>query len=163
MLAVTDMMKSSNPNFLTDIMTSPAVPSDAPIQPTEGYAGDISPQQACAWLEAGEAVLVDVRTDAEREWVGQVPGAQPLAWKQWPGMAINPEFDKGIQALGADGRKLVLLCRSGVRSIAAAQRATELGLTAYNILEGFEGNPDAQAHRGLTGGWKFRGLPWRQN
>jgi rhodanese-related sulfurtransferase len=114
-------------------------------------------------LEADEAVLVDVRTDAEREWVGQVPGAQPLAWKQWPGMAINPEFDKGIQALGAGGRKLVLLCRSGVRSIAAAQRATELGLTAYNILEGFEGNPDAQAHRGLTGGWKFRGLPWRQN
>ena len=144
-------------------MTSPAVPSDAPVQPAAGYAGDISPQQACVWLEAGKAVLVDVRTDAEREWVGQVPGAQPLAWKQWPGMAINPEFDAGIQALGAGGRKLVLLCRSGVRSIAAAQRATELGLTAYNILEGFEGNPDAQAHRGLTGGWKFRGLPWRQN
>ena len=150
-------------NFFTDIMTSPAAPSDAHVQPAAGYAGDISPQQACAWLEADEAVLVDVRTDAEREWVGQVPGAQPLAWKQWPGMAINPEFDKGIQALGAGGRKLVLLCRSGVRSIAAAQRATELGLTAYNILEGFEGNPDAQAHRGHTGGWKFRGLPWRQN
>lgn len=154
------MIKS---NFLTDIMTSPAAPSDAHVQPAAGYAGDISPQQACAWLEAGEAVLVDVRTDAEREWVGQVPGAQPLAWKQWPGMAINPEFDAGIQALGVGGRKLVLLCRSGVRSIAAAQRATELGLTAYNILEGFEGNPDAQAHRGFTGGWKFRGLPWRQN
>jgi rhodanese-related sulfurtransferase len=154
------MIKS---NFLTDIMTSPAAPSDANVQPAAGYAGDISPQQACAWLESGEAVLVDVRTDAEREWVGQVPGAQPLAWKQWPGMAINPEFDAGIQALGGGGRKLVLLCRSGVRSIAAAQRATELGLSAYNILEGFEGNPDAQAHRGLTGGWKFRGLPWRQN
>ena len=107
--------------------------------------------------------MVDVRTDAEREWVGFVPGAQPLAWKQWPGMAGNKDFDAGIQALGANGLKLVLLCRSGVRSIAAAQRATELGLTAYNILEGFEGNPDAQAHRGQTGGWKFRGLPWRQN
>ncbi|HOF52325.1 MAG TPA: MBL fold metallo-hydrolase, partial [Rhodoferax sp.] len=61
-----------------------------------------------------------------------------------------------------DGGKLVLLCRSGVRSIAAAKRATELGLEAYNILEGFEGDPDAHAHRGNKGGWRMRGLPWRQ-
>jgi rhodanese-related sulfurtransferase len=78
-------------------------------------------------------------------------------------MAMNPEFDAGIQALGAGGRKLVLLCRSGVRSIAAAQRATELGLQAFNILEGFEGDPDAQAHRGHVGGWRLRGLPWQQS
>jgi rhodanese-related sulfurtransferase len=128
-----------------------------------GYAGDIAPTLAWAWVQAGEAVLVDVRTDAEREWVGFVPGAQSLAWKQWPGMALNAGFDAGIQALGAEGQKLVLLCRSGVRSIAAAQRATELGLVAYNILEGFEGNVDNNAHRGQTQGWKFRGLPWRQN
>jgi len=57
----------------------------------------------------------------------------------------------------------VLLCRSGVRSVAAARRATELGIEAYNILEGFEGNPDAQGHRGTTGGWRFHQLPWRQN
>jgi len=143
-------------------MTTTPNATDA-IQPAEGYAGDISPDLAWAWVQAGDAVMVDVRTDAEREWVGFVPGAQPLAWKQWPGMAVNKDFDTGIQALGADGRKLVLLCRSGVRSIAAAQRATEVGLMAYNILEGFEGNPDTQAHRGQTGGWKFRGLPWRQN
>jgi rhodanese-related sulfurtransferase len=133
------------------------------VQAAEGYAGDIPPTLAWAWVQAGQAVLVDVRTDAEREWVGFVPGAQPLAWKQWPGMALNGAFDAGIQALGADGKKLVLLCRSGVRSIAAAQRATELGLVAYNILEGFEGNGDASAHRGQTEGWKLRGLPWRQN
>jgi rhodanese-related sulfurtransferase len=65
--------------------------------------------------------------------------------------------------VGAGGKKLVLLCRSGVRSIAAAQRATELGVQAYNILEGFEGDPDAQAHRGFKGGWRYRGLPWQQN
>jgi len=92
-----------------------------------------------------------------------VPGAHALAWKQWPGMAPNPGFDAGVQALGSSGKKLVLLCRSGVRSIAAAQRATELGLQAYNILEGFEGDPDAHGHRGLTGGWRYRGLPWQQN
>ena len=133
------------------------------VQAAEGYAGDIPPTLAWAWVQAGQAVLVDVRTDAEREWVGFVPGAQPLAWKQWPGMALNGAFDAGIQALGADGKKLVLLCRSGVRSIAAAQRATELGLVAYNILEGFEGNVNADVHRGQTEGWKYRGLPWRQN
>jgi rhodanese-related sulfurtransferase len=79
-------------------------------------------------------------------------------------MTLNPAFDGGIRAAGEDGnKKLVLLCRSGVRSIAAARRATELGLEAYNILEGFEGNPDDNGHRGVLGGWRKRGLPWKQN
>jgi sulfur dioxygenase len=133
------------------------------VGPVVGYAGDISAQLAWAWVQSGEAVMVDVRTDAERAWVGFVPGAEPLAWKQWPGMAMNPEFDDGLRKLAAGGKKLVLLCRSGVRSVAAAQRATELGLEAYNILEGFEGDPDTNAQRGKLGGWRFHGLPWRQN
>ncbi|MDI1273110.1 rhodanese-like domain-containing protein [Polaromonas sp.] len=132
------------------------------VLPAEGYAGNVSPELACQWWQTGQAVLVDVRTDAEREWVGFVPGAVPLAWKQWPGMVMNPQFDQGLQAAVPAGQKAVLLCRSGVRSIAAARRATELGLEAYNILEGFEGDPDAQAHRGARGGWRYRGLPWRQ-
>jgi rhodanese-related sulfurtransferase len=130
----------------------------------KGYAGDVTPELAAEWMASGEAVLVDVRSDAEREWVGYVPGAVPIAWKQWPGMTLNPAFDGGIRAAGEDGnKKLVLLCRSGVRSIAAARRATELGLEAYNILEGFEGNPDDNGHRGVLGGWRKRGLPWKQN
>jgi rhodanese-related sulfurtransferase len=133
------------------------------IQAATGYAGDVSPEQAWAWVQSGEAEIVDVRTDAERAWVGFVPGAHAVAWKQWPSMAMNPGFDAGVMALGADGKKLVLLCRSGVRSIAAARRATELGFQAYNILEGFEGDPDGQAHRGVQGGWRVRGLPWQQN
>jgi rhodanese-related sulfurtransferase len=144
-------------------MSSTVPPSSMTVQAASGYAGDVSPELAWSWVQSGEAVLVDVRTDAERTWVGFVPGAQTLAWKQWPGMAMNPEFDAGIQALGADGQKLVLLCRSGVRSIAAAQRATELGVEAYNILEGFEGDPDAHAQRGRKGGWRLRGLPWQQS
>lgn len=141
-------------------MSSPPSPS-----PADGYAGDVSPEQAWAWVQSGAALLVDVRSDAEREWVGYVPGAVGLAWKQWPGMALNPAFDAGLQAAAAaaPGKKLVLLCRSGVRSIAAARRATELGLPAYNILEGFEGSTDDQGHRGRQGGWRYRGLPWRQN
>ena len=62
-----------------------------------------------------------------------------------------------------EDKKVVLLCRSGVRSIAAAKRATELGVEAYNILEGFEGDANLHAHRGFKGGWRFRMLPWRQN
>jgi rhodanese-related sulfurtransferase len=132
------------------------------IQAASGYAGDISAELAWQWLQSGQAVLVDVRTDAEREWVGGVPGAVALAWKQWPGMAMNPGFDAGLQAAVPAGVKVVLLCRSGVRSVAAAKRATELGLEAYNILEGFEGDADEHGQRGHRGGWRFRGLPWRQ-
>ena len=107
--------------------------------------------------------MVDVRSDAERAWVGFVPEAKALAWKQWPVVDVNSEFDAGIQAIASAGLKVVLLCRSGVRSVAAAQRASQLGIEAFNILEGFEGDPDAHAHRGNLGGWKMRGLPWRQN
>ncbi len=132
-------------------------------RPATGYAGDVSAPLAWQWVQAGEAVLVDVRTDAERTWVGFVPGALNAAWKQWPGMQANPNFDAEVQQAAAHGQKLLMLCRSGVRSVAAAQRATELGLTAYNILEGFEGDPDAHGQRGHLGGWRFHGLPWRQN
>ena len=130
--------------------------------PAQGYAGDISPQLAFQWMQSGQAVLVDVRTDAERAWVGYVPGAVAVAWKQWPSMSMNPDFDTGVRN-AAESKKLVLLCRSGVRSIAAAKRATELGLEAYNILEGFEGDANEHGHRGLLGGWRLRGLPWRQD
>ncbi|MEY5097792.1 MAG: Beta-lactamase hydrolase-like protein [Pseudomonadota bacterium] len=131
-------------------------------RPAAGYAGDVSPQLAWRWVQAGEAVLVDVRTDAERAWVGFVPEAVAVAWKQWPAMAMNPDFDGELQRAAA-GSKVVLLCRSGVRSVAAARRATELGIEAYNILEGFEGDPDGNGQRGHLGGWRLHGLPWRQN
>ncbi|UUC93227.1 MULTISPECIES: rhodanese-like domain-containing protein [Comamonas] len=132
------------------------------IQPAAGYAGDVPAELAWQWLQAGEAVLVDVRTDAEREWVGKVPGAVAVAWKQWPGMAANQNFDAELRAAVPEGKKVVLLCRSGVRSVAAAQRAAGLGIEAYNILEGFEGDVDANGQRGLLGGWRKRGLPWHQ-
>ncbi len=135
------------------------------------YAGDITPQQAWEMVEDG-AVLVDVRTAAEWQWVG-VPetapaGADPVfvEWVTWPGGAQNERFaeqlvDAGF-APGGD-RPIVFLCRSGQRSIAAASRATELGLgPSYNIVGGFEGGPDEAGHRGTTAGWKASGLPWRQ-
>ena len=135
---------------------------DLQILPADGYAGNVLPDLAWQWLQSGEAVLVDVRTDAEREWVGKVPGAIAVAWKQWPGMALNTSFDAQLLAAVPQGRKVVLLCRSGVRSVVAAQRATSLGLQAYNILEGFEGDVDGSGQRGNLGGWRQRGLPWHQ-
>ena len=132
------------------------------IEPAEGYAGNISAELAWQWVQGGEAVLVDVRTDAEREWVGKVPGAVPVAWKQWPGMAMNADFDAQLRAAVPQGKKVVLLCRSGVRSVAAALRAAGLGIEAYNILEGFEGDVNAAGQRGQLGGWRKRGLPWNQ-
>jgi rhodanese-related sulfurtransferase len=131
-------------------------------RPADGYAGDVSPELACTWWQAGKAVLIDVRSDAEREWVGFVPGAVAVAWKQWPGMLANESFDEALKAAVPAGAKAVMLCRSGVRSIAAARRASALGIEAYNILEGFEGDADEQGQRGRKGGWRFRGLPWRQ-
>lgn len=136
---------------------APNAPSAA-----QGYAGDVVPELACAWWQAGQAVLIDVRTDAERAWVGGVPGAVAIAWKQWPGMLMNPDFDAAVQAAVPAGMKAVFLCRSGVRSIAAAQRACTLGVQAYNILEGFEGDLNALGQRGTQGGWRARGLPWCQ-
>ncbi len=139
-----------------------ANPSDT-VQPAQGYAGDISPELACRWWQAGEAVLVDVRTDAELAWVGFVPGAAHVPWKLWPGMALNPAFDDALREAVPAGKKVVMLCRSGIRSIGSSRRATELGFEAYNILEGFEGDPDDAGHRGVLEGWRKRGLPWRQN
>ncbi|MBQ0131793.1 MAG: rhodanese-like domain-containing protein [Comamonas sp.] len=141
-------------------MTAITTPSS--FQACAPYAGDIAAPVAWDWVQSGQAVLVDVRTDAERAWVGQVPGAVAIAWKQWPAMAHNPDFDAQLQAAVPAGGKVVLLCRSGVRSVAAATRAAQLGFEAYNILEGFEGEVDAHGQRGHLGGWRKQGLPWHQ-
>ena len=142
---------------------SPLAPDRDQPRPAQGYAGDVTPELAFRWWQSGEAVLVDIRTDAERDWVGFVPGAVNIEWKHWPGMQVRAGFDEDLRARVPAGSKLVMLCRSGIRSVASSKRATELGYEAYNILEGFEGDPDEQGHRNSKGGWRLRGLPWRQN
>jgi rhodanese-related sulfurtransferase len=128
----------------------------------DGYAGDVACALAYQWWQSGSAVLVDVRSAAEIEWVGYVPGALVVSWKQWPGMSMNPDFDAQLLAGVPPGHKVLMLCRSGVRSVATAKRATELGLQAYNILQGFEGDADENGQRNRRGGWRLQGLPWRQ-
>ncbi|MDF1722365.1 MAG: rhodanese-like domain-containing protein [Minwuia sp.] len=138
---------------------------------SDGYAGDKSPGDTFATLKAdADAVLVDVRTVPEWQFVG-VPDLADLAkealfveWQAYPEMKINAGFVEAVTAKGVTPDQTVfLLCRSGVRSKAAAKALTAAGFKAcYNILEGFEGNADADGHRGKVGGWKHAGLPWRQ-
>lgn len=129
------------------------------------YAGALTPLEAAALLQ-GEpgAKLVDVRTRAEWEWVGRVPGSVFIEWNTWPGGAKNPEFERELLAKVPDKtRPALFICRSGGRSHHAAMAAETLGYAlAFNVLEGFEGDKDPGGHRGTVGGWKVAGLPWIQ-
>jgi rhodanese-related sulfurtransferase len=135
------------------------------------YAGDLSPAEAYALLtENPDAVLVDVRTKAEWSYVG-TPDLSGLGretvlaeWVTFPAGARNPDFLLAVEKAAERDAPVVFLCRSGVRSVAAAEAATAAGYDrAYNVLEGFEGPPDGDGHRGRTAGWKVRGLPWKQS
>ncbi len=128
-----------------------------------GYAGLVTPAEAHALMEAGEATIVDVRTRFEAEYVGRIPGTPLVEWKSLGAPGPNPDFLASFDALPDRKPRVLFLCRSGVRSHAAALAATEAGHRgAYNILEGFEGDLDDQGHRGTRGGWRKAGLPWVQ-
>lgn len=132
--------------------------------PADGYAGDLPPEAAWQLVSTGQARLIDVRTLEERTYVGRVPGSQHVAWATGAALARNPDFVQQVAAVAAKDQTLVLLCRSGKRSASAAAVLTAAGFArVYNIAEGFEGNLDAEGHRGTTDGWRFRGLPWEQD
>lgn len=130
------------------------------------YAGAVTPQEAHALLQSEPtARLIDVRTGAERDWVGKVavPEARQGAveWALYPGARPNPDFLEQLALQAGKDDVLLFLCRSGVRSRHAARLATENGYRhAYDILEGFEGDKDAEGHRKTVGGWCKAGLPW---
>jgi rhodanese-related sulfurtransferase len=126
------------------------------------YAGDLTPQQAWDLVHDTDAVLVDVRTEAEWRFVG-VPALERLARVEWVDTAgqRNAGFVEQVRRLAGE-RAVVLLCRSGQRSVAAAEALTAAGAgPAWNVLDGFEGGLDEQGHRGAAG-WRAVGLPWTQ-
>ena len=135
----------------------------APGQP---YAGAVTPQEAFTLLQHDpRAKLVDVRTNAERDWVGRVAVAESrhvaVQWATYPGGVPNPDFAAQLEQVARKDEVLLFLCRSGVRSRHSARVATELGYAeSYDILEGFEGDRDAEGHRKTVGGWCQAGLPW---
>jgi rhodanese-related sulfurtransferase len=127
------------------------------------YAGALLPAEAHQLMQAG-AQLVDVRTKPELLYVGKVPGSVAVEWQTYPGNRENPEFLGELAALVPKDTPVMFLCRSGARSHSAAEAATRAGWKeAYNVLEGFEGNKDAEGHRGTLGGWRKAGLPWIQS
>ncbi|MCX2724493.1 rhodanese-like domain-containing protein [Roseibium salinum] len=148
----------------------------AVVQFEGGYAGDVTAQEAFGELSNREdAVLVDVRTQAEWAFVG-LPDLRPIGkeavlteWQGFPSSGPNPDFTVTVSDLlvkkGLDqDAPIYFLCRSGARSRAAAIAMTQAGYSrCFNISDGFEGPLDAEAHRGTQSGWKAAGLPWIQN
>lgn len=129
------------------------------------YEGAILPSEAYEILQSAPgAKLVDVRTRAEIDWVGRVPGAVEIEWLSYPSMKPNPNFMAALEQQ-VDKESLVLfLCRSAHRSHAAAVVATQAGFAdCYNILEGFEGDKNSGNQRGVANGWRRAGLPWEQS
>lgn len=142
------------------------------IAPATGYAGDVSPQTAWRMLsELPDATLVDVRTAAEWNFVG-FPDLNAVGktlveieWQAFPAMKVDPDFASKLdQRLGGHrDAPLLMLCRSGARSAAAAAVMTTAGYAnSFNIANGFEGPLDPSGRRGSVAGWKHDGLPWRQ-
>ncbi|ONG59052.1 sulfurtransferase [Pseudoroseomonas deserti] len=132
---------------------------------------DITPRATWDALRADpDAALIDVRTNAEWNFVGfpdlSEAGKEPLmiSWQVFPSMQVNAAFVDHLRKAGLTPlNKLYFLCRSGARSLAAAQAAQAAGFAhSFNISDGFEGPPDAEGHRGQVAGWKAEGLAWRQ-
>lgn len=132
---------------------------------------NVPPVKAWEALKSNpQAQLVDVRTDAEWNFVGLPDLADAgkqavlISWQMYPSMQVNTQFADHLQQAGfTPDHHIYFLCRSGQRSMAAAQAAREAGFAnVFNVAEGFEGGVDAHGHRGVQAGWKAAGLPWRQ-
>ncbi|MGD0958832.1 MAG: rhodanese-like domain-containing protein [Methylomonas sp.] len=127
---------------------------------------NLDPKQCWTFMQNNSnAVLVDVRTFIEHSFVGHPPGAKHIPWKEFPGMQLNQAFTNQVETVVPDkNTPILLLCRTGVRSVDAAKALDALGYRhLINIVEGFEGAIDANKHRGNIDGWRFHGLPWEQS
>jgi rhodanese-related sulfurtransferase len=129
------------------------------------YVGALLPAEAYeAMRHIPGAKLVDVRTRAEWDFVGRIPGSVAIEWQTYPNSQPNPAFLDQLRAQTEKDAVVMFLCRSGARSHAAATAAAQAGYSySYNILQGFEGDKDALGHRASVGGWQFAGLPWVQS
>ena len=129
-----------------------------------GTVEGIRPVEAWQRVRSGAAILLDVRTIEERAYVGRVPGSLHVPWATGTAMTRNPHFVRQVGALLPRDASIVVLCRSGRRSAAAAAALQKAGFAqAVNVEEGFEGNLDGNGHRGTADGWRFHGLPWVQD
>ena len=127
------------------------------------FRGFLTPSEAWALFGRGEMELIDTRTLAERDLIGYVPGSVHLEWYDYPAKKRNEHFLDQLRARVEPDRPVAFLCRAGMRSKHAATLAAENGFTfAFDVLEGFEGDKNAQGQR-IVNGWRVDGLPWRQD
>jgi rhodanese-related sulfurtransferase len=127
------------------------------------YSGALMPQEAHELWRSG-AKLVDVRTRAEWDYVGRIPGAVEIEFLTYPGNRPNPAFIAELERQVEKEAPVMFICRSGGRSHNAALLAQQAGYAeCYNVLEGFEGDRDSSGHRNTQGGWRFAKLPWTQS
>ncbi|MCK5889687.1 MAG: rhodanese-like domain-containing protein [Methylococcales bacterium] len=127
---------------------------------------NLDPLQSWTLLQENpNAVLIDVRTAIEHSFIGHPPKAIHIAWKEFPTMATNENFVAYVNQIVNDkDSPVLLLCRSGQRSLAGAQALEAAGYqNLVNIVGGFEGSLDNEKHRGNIDGWKFHNLPWTQS
>ncbi|MCH7336096.1 rhodanese-like domain-containing protein [Acinetobacter sp. NIPH 2699] len=128
------------------------------------FTGSIPPTEAWYLVEQDLAVLVDVRTNEERKFVGYVPESVHVAWATGTSFNRNPRFVKELDSKVGKDKIILLLCRSGKRSALAATAAFSAGFAqVYNVLEGFEGDLNEQQQRNQSNGWRTHQLPWLQD
>lgn len=131
------------------------------------YSGALTPQEAYLLMKEASpaAVLVDVRSHAEWDLTGTIPGSVQIEWKTYPGWHPNPHFLPALKSQVDPESLVMFICRTGGRSHQAAAAAMEAGFSnCYNVLEGFEGDLDKSVQqRGKLAGWKAAGLPWVQS
>lgn len=147
---------------LTEILTGAQLRASNAQLP---YEGSLTPPEAAELLTlAPGAKLVDVRSRAEIDLVGSIPGALHVEWMSYPGWHPNPHFLNQLKQQADPEGLMMFICRNGQRSHRAAEAARLAGYAAcYNVLEGFEGELDKQTgRRGQLGGWRKHGLPWQQ-
>ncbi|MEA3274969.1 MAG: rhodanese-like domain-containing protein [Pseudomonadota bacterium] len=140
---------------------------------SEPIPKNLSPQQAWQLLQDDpQAILVDIRSTMEYLFVGHPSGSVHVPWIDEPNWTINAHFETEIRKLLLGGAvctaenpcsPVVLICRSGKRSLEAGKALLQGGLqNVFHVDEGFEGELDERHHRSTQGGWRFRGLPWEQ-
>jgi rhodanese-related sulfurtransferase len=127
----------------------------------------LTPREAHAFVQSTpQTLFVDVRMEIEYLYVGHPPGVLHLAWYEYPEMTPQPaRFVAQIEreAQGDKSRPIVLICRSGKRTVDAGLALEAAGFTnVVNVLEGFEGDLDHNDQRGHLNGWRHAGLPWEQ-
>ena len=129
---------------------------------TLDFSGSLSPIDAWQLIQQQHAILIDVRTNEERKFVGYIPQSLHIPWATGTAFNRNPRFLKELESKVSKDQIILLICRSGRRSSLAAVAAFNAGFKhIYNVLEGFEGDIDANGQRGKLGGWRHAGLPWK--